>query len=102
MTFILISHCTGSFVESKNAKHQLDSIIENVKLVRGCGGLESVGSALKAAVSFHAVVHSDYAHLAEPDFIEQLNIELGSYMEMLYYMVQILRDDSSFAEDLSG
>ncbi|TIC58308.1 hypothetical protein E3Q05_00887 [Wallemia mellicola] len=77
-----------------------DCIIENVKLVRECGGLNKIASALRAAISFHSIVHTDYAHLAEPDFIEQVNVELGSYMEMLYYMVQILRHDSTFADEL--
>ncbi|TIA81785.1 hypothetical protein E3P98_01860 [Wallemia ichthyophaga] len=90
----------GTFSEARNSRHQLECIIDNVHLIRLCGGLQSVTQALQAAVSFHAVVHSEYAHLAEPDFVEQLNIELGGYMEMLYYMVQILRDDNSFAEDL--
>ncbi|TIC02927.1 hypothetical protein E3Q17_01188 [Wallemia mellicola] len=90
----------GSFIESKSTKHHLDCIIENVKLVRECGGLNKIASALRAAISFHSIVHTDYAHLAEPDFIEQVNVELGSYMEMLYYMVQILRHDSTFADEL--
>ncbi|TIB92938.1 hypothetical protein E3Q19_01690 [Wallemia mellicola] len=77
-----------------------DCIIENVKLVRECDGLNKIASALRAAISFHSIVHTDYAHLAEPDFIEQVNVELGSYMEMLYYMVQILRHDSTFADEL--
>ncbi|GAB1519657.1 Factor arrest protein 11 [Rhizoctonia solani] len=100
----------GTFAETTSPEHQLHWIIDNAKLVRSADGLSRIVDAIKISSSKHDVLsnisESDTRHLGisqaeKQDFIEEVNTELSMYYAILYFMVEVMKGDEDFGDELS-
>ncbi|KAF8760204.1 hypothetical protein RHS01_01502 [Rhizoctonia solani] len=101
----------GTFAETTSPEHQLHWIIDNAKLVRSADGLSRIVDAIKISSSKHDVLsnisESDTRHLGisqaeKQDFIEEVNTELSMYYAILYFMVEVMKGDEDFGDELRG
>ncbi|QRV73145.1 striatin-interacting protein 1 [Ceratobasidium sp. AG-Ba] len=99
----------GTFAETTSPEHQLHWIIDNAKLVRSADGLSRIVDAIKISSSKHDVLsnisESDTRHLGisqaeKQDFIEEVNTELSMYYAILYFMVEVMKGDEDFGDEL--
>ncbi|KAG8762882.1 Factor arrest protein 11 [Ceratobasidium sp. 423] len=99
----------GTFAETTSPEHQLHWIIDNAKLVRNADGLSRIVDAIKISSSKHDVLsnisESDTRHLGisqaeKQDFIEEVNTELSMYYAILYFMVEVMKGDEDFGDEL--
>ncbi|CUA67731.1 Factor arrest protein 11 [Saccharomyces cerevisiae S288c] [Rhizoctonia solani] len=99
----------GAFAETTSPEHQLHWIIDSAKLVRGADGLSRIVDAIKISSSKHDVLsnisESDTRHLGisqaeKQDFIEEVNTELSMYYAILYFMVEVMKGDEGFGDEL--
>ncbi|KAG8741707.1 Factor arrest protein 11, partial [Ceratobasidium sp. 428] len=99
----------GTFSETTSPEHQLHWIIDNAKLVRSADGLSRIVDAIKISSSKHDVLsnisESDTRHLGisqteKQDFIEEVNTELSMYYAILYFMVEVMKGDEDFGDEL--
>ncbi|CAG8581585.1 6314_t:CDS:10 [Diversispora eburnea] len=91
----------GTFGELTNPEQQLEWIKENNKLLRNCGALLSYFQALKLACRVHD-------HYSRPDstterqmYMEDVNMEIGFYLTLLYMLTEVHRGDESFGTELA-
>ncbi|KAJ8523011.1 hypothetical protein ONZ45_g544 [Pleurotus djamor] len=99
----------GTFVETTSAEHQLHWIIENAKLVRSLNGVSVILEALKIASAKYDLLcglsdsEADRLHISgdeRSDFMEELTTEIHVYLGLLYHIVEVLKGNEDFADEL--
>ncbi|KAL5527397.1 hypothetical protein ACEPAG_6188 [Sanghuangporus baumii] len=99
----------GTFAETNSPEHQLHWIIENCKTVRAADGISIVAEAIKIANSKHDLLSSlsdadvfrlNISAQDKQDCIEEVNTELSVYFGIMYFLVEVLKDNDDFAEEL--
>ncbi|KAG9294797.1 hypothetical protein G9A89_008489 [Geosiphon pyriformis] len=93
----------GTFGETQSVNQHLHWIFENNKLLRKRGALLSYFQALKLASQAHN-------HFSRPDlnisseerqaYIDDTHAEIGFYLTLLYMLVEVHREDSTFDTEL--
>ncbi|GHJ87632.1 hypothetical protein NliqN6_4034 [Naganishia liquefaciens] len=119
----------GNFAECAGPEYQLHWIIENARLVRAADGLSSALVALKDACVRHDTVsraistheqniqaqrQAEEQQAGQPTLsmpplavpedlhraIEDLNAEIGVYLGIIYFVIEVFRNDETFGDEL--
>ncbi|KAF7433326.1 Factor arrest protein 11 [Pleurotus ostreatus] len=99
----------GTFAEITSVEHQLHWIIENAKLVRSVNGVSAIVEAMKIASSKYDLLCGipdtdvDRYHLSvdeRSDVMEELTTEIHVYLGLLYHIVEVLKGNDDFADEL--
>ncbi|KZS97748.1 hypothetical protein SISNIDRAFT_423128 [Sistotremastrum niveocremeum HHB9708] len=99
----------GVFAETTSPEHQSYWILQNCKLVRSCNGVGTVVEAMKIASAKHDLLSNlsdqdaqdlNISAADKADFVEEINTELSMYLGMLYFLIEVLKGDHDFSEEL--
>lgn len=111
----------GTPLYSTSSQHHLHLVVANCNLLRESGMLTAAHEALKSAGGRWNVVSSmpdsDVPHYSghqqnhygpsltpqeRQDYLEEINGELAMHLSILYFMVETLRGDEGWADELSA
>lgn len=110
-----VSKSTGTFQSSTSPEHHLHLILSNITLLRSSGGLIKIFEATKQAgnrwdqfsISVDSEVQLQQSSTGSlggntrQQGLDEANAEIAILLAILYLMVEVLRGDANWAEELS-
>ena len=110
---LYIAH--GTPIYTTSPEDHLSCVLTNCTLLRDCNALQVVFDALRSTGGRWTIVSSvpddvgsQYHGQGWPtmherqEYLDEINLELGIYVGILYFMVEIFRGDDDWAEELSA